>query len=189
MWMTELNFFDVHTPNPLLQKPFLHHFRSTTMGDVDMYLLTKWEKCLDEEIKLPAHIIRTYGTHTIIRPSHLFSADVHVDHLSNTASSETYQPQPCTPCSSQDSSQPRQTETSLLCTPSSSQDSSQPRQTETSLLCTPCSPQDSSQPRQTETSLLCTPCSSQHSSQPRQTETSLLCTPCSSHGTTLTSKQ
>ena len=42
-----VEFFDVHTPNPLLQKPPVHHFRSTRMEDVDMYLLTNWEMCLE----------------------------------------------------------------------------------------------------------------------------------------------
>lgn len=32
------------------------------LGDVDAYLLSKWEQCIDEAVELPAHYIRTYQT-------------------------------------------------------------------------------------------------------------------------------
>ena len=65
-----VEFFDAHTPNPLLQAPPIHHFRSTSMGDVDVYLLSKWEQCLDKDVQLPAYYIRAYeanGGRTNIR--------------------------------------------------------------------------------------------------------------------------
>ena len=62
-----VEFFDAHTPNPLLQAPPIHHFRSTSMGDVDIYLLSKWEQCLDKDVQLPAYYIRANGSRTNIR--------------------------------------------------------------------------------------------------------------------------
>ena len=50
----------METNNQLPQTPQLHHFRSTTMADVDSYLLSLWEQCLDIKIELPAIDIRTY---------------------------------------------------------------------------------------------------------------------------------
>ena len=48
-----VEFFDTDTPgNP--PNPTLHHFRTESLSDVDMYLLEKWEECLDDGIQLPA---------------------------------------------------------------------------------------------------------------------------------------
>ena len=64
IWWQYINngveFFDVESPSTPPLTPLLHHFRSTSLGDVDMYLLTKWEMCLEKNIQLPATHIRTY---------------------------------------------------------------------------------------------------------------------------------
>ena len=57
---TGVEFFDVETPNSDPPTLSLQHFRTSSMSDVDMYLLTKWEKCIEENVQLPAKHIRAY---------------------------------------------------------------------------------------------------------------------------------
>ena len=57
---TGVEFFDIETPNSNPPTPSLQHFRTSSLNDVDMYLLAKWEKCIEENIQLPAKYIRTY---------------------------------------------------------------------------------------------------------------------------------
>lgn len=110
MWKKELNF-DVNMPNPFLQHPSIHHFRSTTIKDVDMYLLTNWEKCIDEKVQLLAHFIETYGhTHTT---SYNYYPKSTVHPTASVATSET---QPCLlhiPGSPHGLDQPLQTQTTF----------------------------------------------------------------------------
>ena len=55
-----IEFFDVSLPSPSLPPHQMFHYRSTNLTDIDVYLLSKWEECLDNEIPLPAVYIRTY---------------------------------------------------------------------------------------------------------------------------------
>ena len=65
-----VEFFDAEVDTQLHKTPTPHHFRCTTMADVDTYLMSKWEQCINMKIKLPAFFIRTYTTngesHSII---------------------------------------------------------------------------------------------------------------------------
>ena len=54
-----VEFYDIHTPNPLPSLPQIQHYRSTTLGDIESHLLMKWEQC-STEVELPAVHIRTY---------------------------------------------------------------------------------------------------------------------------------
>ena len=58
----EFSDVNIHHPQLQTQTPSAHHFRSLTLGDVDTYLLSKWEQCQEEKIELPAQYIRTYQT-------------------------------------------------------------------------------------------------------------------------------
>ena len=53
-----VEFFDIESRNPHIhiQTPQPQHFRSSSLGDVDVYLLSKWEQCLDEMVQLQARI-------------------------------------------------------------------------------------------------------------------------------------
>ena len=56
-----VEFNDIQMPNPPSLLPQLQHFRSTTLGDVELYLLSQWEQCTcSTEVELPAVYIRTY---------------------------------------------------------------------------------------------------------------------------------
>ncbi len=55
-----VELYDAHAPHDLPHTPLLQHFRSMSMGDVDVYLLEKWEQCHESQIQLPALYIRTY---------------------------------------------------------------------------------------------------------------------------------
>ena len=58
---TGVEFFDIESPaNSNPPTPSLQHFRTASLNDVDMYLLAKWEKCIEEDVQLPAKHIRTY---------------------------------------------------------------------------------------------------------------------------------
>ena len=55
-----VEFYDIQMPNPPSLLPQLQHFRSTTLGDVELYLLSQWEQCTcSMEVELPAVYIRT----------------------------------------------------------------------------------------------------------------------------------
>ena len=55
-----VEFFDVSgIPT---QTVSTHHFRTHSLQDVDVYLLSKWEQCIDLAVQLPARHIRTYKT-------------------------------------------------------------------------------------------------------------------------------
>ncbi|KAL5517132.1 hypothetical protein EMCRGX_G002607 [Ephydatia muelleri] len=41
--------------------PTMHHFRSSSLVDIDALLLEQWEQCITENIQLPAVSIVTYG--------------------------------------------------------------------------------------------------------------------------------
>ena len=206
-----IEYFDVNTPNPLLQTPSIHHFRSTTMGDVDIYLLTNWEKCLEVEVQLPAYYIRTYGNTHNIRACNPHATHVNADLTYTMAPTEPLQARPylsCTPLSSRALTQPTKAQPSLSCIPLPSRALSQLTQAQPSLSCIPlpsrapsqltqaqpslsCTPLPSrapSQPTQAQPSLLCTPLSSRAPSQPTQAQPSLSCTPLSSRGTLLSPK-
>ena len=62
-WSLEEGHFLFHdiTRNPSLHKsgPPLHHFRSSTLAAEQANLRQCWEKCLEDQIPLPTHIIRT----------------------------------------------------------------------------------------------------------------------------------
>ena len=193
-----VEFFDVVNIPNTCTSPSIHHFRSTTMADVDMYLLKNWEKCLDEKVQLPAHFIRTYGhTHNI----RIYYPNDIVHEPDSTVTCEEQsslfctpgppqspcQPQPphsCAPCSSQDAGQAMQTQPPLPC---SSQDAGQAMETQPPLSCVPCSFQDAGQAMQIQPPLYCAPCSSrkdmqtitsiQHSPQ-EPDQQNLPCTPC-----------
>ena len=78
----ENGVFDAHIPYPHLHIHSLtpvHHYWSTTLGDVDAYLLSKWEQCIDEAVELPAHYIRTYQTMVL---SGITSCDVPPNRIS-----------------------------------------------------------------------------------------------------------
>ena len=55
-----VEFFDISNPNCQPSTPSLQYFRSTKMGDVDLHLFSVWEKCLEENVQLPASYICTY---------------------------------------------------------------------------------------------------------------------------------
>ena len=55
-----VELYDINNPNYQPLTPFLHHFRSMTMGDVHLYLHSVWERCIDEDVQLPASYVRTY---------------------------------------------------------------------------------------------------------------------------------
>ena len=59
-----VEFFDAEIANHQIhvqtQPPY--HFRSSSLGEVDEYLFSKWEQCLDMKVQLPARHLRTYQT-------------------------------------------------------------------------------------------------------------------------------
>ena len=77
-----VEFFDGHIPYPELQAPVTHHFRSTTMGDVDAYLLSKWEQCIDIEVQLPTTSIQTYQTNGDSNSVTWYDNPVQIDQMS-----------------------------------------------------------------------------------------------------------
>ena len=158
MWWKYLDggveFFDAEVDTQLPKTPTPHHFRSTTMADIDAYLMSKWEQCIDMKITLPAFFIRTFTTngesHSII---------------------EYPPPVSLTPCPSSSSTWPL---LSLTLCPSS--DSTQT--TQSPLLLTPCPSSGS-----TQSPLSLTPCPSSGLRQTTQ-QRSLLLTSCTSRGAT-----
>ena len=55
-----VEFFDVQSPSNIPVSPAVFHFRSTSLQDVDLHLLSVWEKCVEDEVRLPASKIETY---------------------------------------------------------------------------------------------------------------------------------
>ena len=56
-----IEFFDgVHSPAVHPEGPQMHHVRSTSLADIDIYLQNKWENCCYGQIHLPANHIRQY---------------------------------------------------------------------------------------------------------------------------------
>ena len=176
--------FDVHIPHPQLQTqtPSAHHFRSLTLGDVDTYLLSKWEQCQEEKIELPAQYIRTYQTNG--DSNSIISNPVSLIPCSSREPSQSAQVRPplsLTPCSSREPGQPAQVRPPLSLTPCSSREPGQPAQVRPPLSLTPCSSREPGQPAQVQPPLSLTPCSSREPGQPAQVRPPLSLTPCSSH--------
>ena len=173
-----VEFFDVHIPHPQLQTqtPSAHHFRSLTLGDVDTYLLSKWEQCQEEKIELPAQYIRTYQTNG--DSNSIISNPVSLIPCSSREPSQSAQVRPplsLTPCSSREPGQPAQVRPLLSLTPCSSREPGQPTQVRPPLSLTPCSSREPGQPAQVRPPLSLTPCSSREPGQPAQVRP-----PCSS---------
>ena len=56
-----IEFFDGHdTPSVHPEGPDVHHIRSTSLFDIDMYLHNKWDECCCSQVPLPANHIRQY---------------------------------------------------------------------------------------------------------------------------------
>ena len=53
-----IEFFDTPTCAPIEHQ--LHHYRSSTLADIELYLHSKWEECCAKNIILPAYYIRSY---------------------------------------------------------------------------------------------------------------------------------
>ena len=58
---TGVEFYDIKSPSIPPATPTLHYFRTTSMNDVNLYLLKQWEECLEKGVSLPAKYIRTYA--------------------------------------------------------------------------------------------------------------------------------
>ena len=59
--------------------PDIHHVRSASLSDIDIYLHHKWEECCCRQVPLPAYHIRSYGSHgslTAIIPQPLITEGV-----------------------------------------------------------------------------------------------------------------
>ena len=55
-----VEFFDSGSSIPSATTS-LHHFRTMSLCDVEYYLLTQWERCLEQGVQLPSKYIRTYS--------------------------------------------------------------------------------------------------------------------------------
>ena len=55
-----VEYFDMQNPNQPPDLPKLKHFRSSNFGEIEFYLISKWEQCC-MEVELPAVHIRTYA--------------------------------------------------------------------------------------------------------------------------------
>ena len=53
-----IEFFD--ETNPLQNVDCRHNFRSSSLADIDTFLLNKWEKCIELNFTLPATNVRTF---------------------------------------------------------------------------------------------------------------------------------
>ena len=71
MLPVEWSFFDISNPNCQPTTPSPQHYLSIQMGDVDLHLLSAWEKCLDEDVPLPASFLRTYAMNGDARSSRI----------------------------------------------------------------------------------------------------------------------
>lgn len=56
-----MEFYDIKSPSIPPGTPILYHFRTTSMSDVNLYLVKQWEQCLEEGVQLPVKYIRTYA--------------------------------------------------------------------------------------------------------------------------------
>ena len=106
-----VEFFDIETPSSHPPTPSLHHFRTTSLSDVDMYLLTKWEKCLEENVQLPAKYIRTYAAGGNVSELRSCSSGFYTLSLTPCTTTGTEQPvlhssPPLTPCMTTGTKQP-----------------------------------------------------------------------------------
>ena len=81
-----VEYFDMETPQTPPPTPTLQHFRTTSMSDVEFYLITQWERCLENGVQLPAKHIRTY------------SVDGNVLDVRQCSGYEHVQPSSLTPC-------------------------------------------------------------------------------------------
>ena len=173
-----VEFFDAVIPKQQVhvqtQPP--HHFRSSSLGDVDEYLLSNWEQCLDQNVQLPARHIRTYQTHTgglnsiISAATHRVIEDCESTqtHLASGESPQMPTNMSLTPCTSGTSTQTPTHVSLTLCT------SGRSAQTPTHVSLTPCTSGTSAQ---TPTHVSLTPCTSGTSAQ---TPTHVSLTPCTS---------
>ena len=57
-----VEFFDVESSRSFPSTPCVQHFCTTSLSDMDAYLLSEWEKCIEQGVELPAKVIRTYST-------------------------------------------------------------------------------------------------------------------------------
>ena len=56
-----IEFFDSYlSPTEHLEGPHLHHVRSASLADIDIYLHKKWEECCYKGIQLPANHVYQY---------------------------------------------------------------------------------------------------------------------------------
>ena len=56
-----IEFFDgYHSPSEHAEGPEIHHVRSASLSDIDLYLHNKWEECCNGKVHLPANYIRQY---------------------------------------------------------------------------------------------------------------------------------
>ena len=175
-----VEFFDIESRNPHIhiQTPQPQHFRSSSLGDVDVYLLSKWEQCLDEMVQLPAQNVRTYQTNGACSITSLTSC-------STSASSESAESQrthvPLTPCTSTASSESAESHVPLTpCTSTASSESAESQRTHVPL--TPCTSTASSESAESQrTHVPLTPCTSTASSESAESQrTHVPLTPCTS---------
>ena len=65
-----------HSPSQHPEGPQMHHFRSISLPDIDMYLHSKWEECCYGHVRLPATYIRQYHSNGSL--STITTSDVQV---------------------------------------------------------------------------------------------------------------
>ena len=155
-----IEFFDISHPTHLPSFPILQHFRSVSMADVDLHLLSKWEQCVDKKVELPASILRTYTANGSVSIRE-------IDGLSQQDPPLTCATPSLTPCSSNG---PGQLHLALPLTPCSSNGPGQQNLPHSALPLTPCSSNEPGQQNLPNSALPLTPCSS---NGPGQTHSAL----------------
>ena len=71
----------VHSPSQGQHGPQLHHFRSSSLSKEKAYIQQCWEKCVRENITIPAYIIRVDqedGSTKVMHTTHLEDKNGHI---------------------------------------------------------------------------------------------------------------